>query len=302
MKVYIEQLAFDKFKYWTKKAKGEVAADLFIEIREGKIVVYDCMLPPQEVSGAAVDYIESKYPAWLLGLGEKRKHLRGQIHSHVNMDISWSGTDKALFDYRTTTWHLFLLINKKNLQQAKIYQKQPFFMDLDVELEILPTTEKAFFQSLDEEFDSFVAESTYDEIDYEQMEWYQAQATPTEIPFPKKTIESNKIIRNEEDLPPRNDYGMEHNTYSIIDFMTEVEKDNELTYYYNKVFPAVPNTKVSYVVLKKAIENVVGLTLSEPMIIQFLGNISDTFTTITGINMHKGRALFKLIKDYRYRI
>lgn len=110
------------------------------EIREDSYIIEDIICHPQEVTGVTVTTEQAEYEKWLMELDDDTfNNMRMQGHSHVNMGVTPSGTDLALYsEYLSRLgdddFYIFLIANKKGDIMVKVYDKQKnvFFDAKDV--------------------------------------------------------------------------------------------------------------------------------------------------------------------------
>lgn len=112
---------FDKEVAWhgiASRGDDDAANEYYID----DIVVY-----PQEVTGTTVNTDQVEYQKWLMELDDDTyDHLRMQGHSHVNMGVTPSSVDTALYEKMLDglpedDFFIFLIWNKKNDRTIKIY-------------------------------------------------------------------------------------------------------------------------------------------------------------------------------------
>lgn len=105
--------------------------------------ISDILIYPQEVSGATVEQDQAKSEAWYDSLPDEIfNNLRMQGHSHVNMTVVPSGTDRALYkkflDQLTDEmFYIFLIWNKRSEKTILIYdmRENVLFETADVDVE-----------------------------------------------------------------------------------------------------------------------------------------------------------------------
>lgn len=108
-------------------------------------IIEDIMVYPQEVTGATVTTDQEKYQNWLYEQeDEVFNNIRMQGHSHVNMGVTPSGVDDALYEnileqLEGDMFYIFMIWNKKGDKTIKIYDfgKNILFETKDVEVEIM---------------------------------------------------------------------------------------------------------------------------------------------------------------------
>ena len=108
-------------------------------------IIKDILVYPQEVTGATVTTDQEKYQTWLMSHDDDVfNNIRMQGHSHVNMAVSPSSVDTALYEkllYQLddTMFYIFLIYNKKGEKTYLIYDmaKNVLFETADVTVGIL---------------------------------------------------------------------------------------------------------------------------------------------------------------------
>ena len=96
-------------------------------VSETEFVVKDILIYPQQVTAVTVDTDDEEYASWLIGIGEENfMNLHGQMHSHVHMGVSPSGTDmghreKIIAQLTDEDYYIFMIWNKRLEWSAAIY-------------------------------------------------------------------------------------------------------------------------------------------------------------------------------------
>ena len=96
-------------------------------VSETEFIVRDILVYPQEVTATTVDTDEEEYAKWLIEVGEENfNNLHAQMHSHVNMGVSPSGTDmghrnKIVAQLMDEDYYIFMIWNKSLSWSAAIY-------------------------------------------------------------------------------------------------------------------------------------------------------------------------------------
>ena len=122
-------IAWAKMQTLVQCHKDEIAWHGTVRTTEDRkgFQVDDILVYPQTVSAATVVTDEAKYQAWR----DKQSNavynaIRFQAHSHVNMAVSPSPTDRDLYDkflanLREDSFYIFMIINKRNEWHLEIY-------------------------------------------------------------------------------------------------------------------------------------------------------------------------------------
>jgi hypothetical protein len=169
VEVQIPSLVYEKIMHWIDKTDIEVSGFGKCTYHESGILeVHDVYLLEQE-GGAAHTDIDSKALGKLMfQTKDKPGELRFWWHSHVNMQVFWSGTDtQTIKDMAKNGWIAATVFNKKREMRSAIgYVTNSFFGD-SVHIEdnlptyILSSTSPDLKKAWDFEFDSNVKEKKF---------------------------------------------------------------------------------------------------------------------------------------------
>ena len=104
--------------------------------------IEDILIYPQEVTGATVTTDQNEYTTWLYSHDDEVfNNIRMQGHSHVNMGVSPSSVDLALYErildqLDDDMFYIFLIWNKRGDRTIKIYdmRKNILFETTDIEV------------------------------------------------------------------------------------------------------------------------------------------------------------------------
>ena len=147
-KVVFSENAWLKMQWLITKFNSEVAwhgvAKRDEDPESDTYYITDILLYPQKVTGTTVNTDQFLYEKWLMELDDDTfNNLRMHGHSHVNMSPSPSSVDIAhrseLLDKLTDDmFYIFLIMNKKNVYTAAIYdyRKNIYFDTDDVDIEV----------------------------------------------------------------------------------------------------------------------------------------------------------------------
>jgi hypothetical protein len=155
-KLVIREDVYRKVMFWVDKADTEVSGLGAIEIINGVPTVVDAILVDQECTGveteldagaickAMYQYEKSGAP------GE----IRWWWHSHVNMDVFWSGTDYAAIEQiGSNGWFISTVFNKKRELRTAFYGTQPMNIFLDeIKTSIQTTVPQEIIMSWEAQF------------------------------------------------------------------------------------------------------------------------------------------------------
>lgn len=134
--VYFTEIAWMKMTALLREFTKEVAwhATAYrIPGDEDEYLIKDIMVYPQTVTAATVDMDVEEYAQWLqqgiMSEDERFDHIRCQMHSHVNMGVSPSGTDiqhqeEILAQLGDDDFYIFMIWNKSLKVYMRIFDMQ----------------------------------------------------------------------------------------------------------------------------------------------------------------------------------
>lgn len=129
-KLVIENMVYQKVMYWVNKSPDEVSGlgNVIIEPETNTIRVIDAIMLPQSNTGGSTD-IDADAVAKAMFTMHKNKvpgQLRWWWHSHVNMNVFWSGIDIATIkQLGGGGWFSATVFNKRNEMLSAFCQKEP---------------------------------------------------------------------------------------------------------------------------------------------------------------------------------
>lgn len=172
--VNLSDLANMKIRYWVDKCDKEISGfgTTIYDATKKEFTVLDVFLIEQTVGMAHTDID----PAGLGKLMYKTRAMEGSLnfwwHSHVNMDVFWSGTDKAtIMSLGGNGWIVASVFNKKEevrsacayVATSALNENKPetvFYDNLDTFI-LRPDMEKTLKDDLDDQFKTLVKETFY---------------------------------------------------------------------------------------------------------------------------------------------
>ena len=118
--------------------------------------ITDIIVYPQEVTGTTVTTDQDEYQNWLMSFEDDIfNNIRFQGHSHVNMGVTPSGTDWALYkgildQLNDDMFYIFMIWNKSGAKTVLIYdmKKNVLFETGDVSIEV--SDSEGFFSFMKE--------------------------------------------------------------------------------------------------------------------------------------------------------
>lgn len=124
MTVSIDEPVWQKINYWVQKATGEVSGLGKIVVTDGVYRVVDAILVNQENASASTELDPASVAKAMYELRETPGHLNFWWHSHVNMDVFWSGTDiDTIREIGRHGWVVSTVFNKAREFLSSIYIK-----------------------------------------------------------------------------------------------------------------------------------------------------------------------------------
>jgi hypothetical protein len=137
--ILLEEEVHKKVMYWVNKSEYEVSGLGMIQVQpEGVLKVVSVMLLPQKNGSAHTDIEAEDVNRALYALRATPGLLQWWWHSHVNMNVFWSGTDMdTIKKIGEGGWVAASVFNKKNEVRSAVYikeaalpwQTQPLFLD-----------------------------------------------------------------------------------------------------------------------------------------------------------------------------
>lgn len=169
MNVIIQQNTYDKIMYWINKTDKEVGGfGKVIYNKEDKTFrIVDAYLLNQEVGSATTDIDADALCDLMVDTFRVEGELKWWWHSHVDMAVFWSGTDKeTIKEIGSQGWCLATVFNKKfEMRSALGYANEVFgtyeFADnLDTEIE-QPDLDENMVKVWDDEYTAKVRDKKY---------------------------------------------------------------------------------------------------------------------------------------------
>lgn len=123
MELVIPKPVYEKIMYWVNKSEYEVSGLGKISTGEdGKMTVLDVMLLPQKNAHTHTDIEAEDVAKAMYTLRNAPGDLRFWWHSHVNMQVFWSGTDKDTIKLcGQGGWCVATVFNKKYEKRSAFY-------------------------------------------------------------------------------------------------------------------------------------------------------------------------------------
>lgn len=154
--------AYQKIMHWVNKSNFEVSGLGTLTHENGVFRVHDVLLLPQKNTATHTDIDPAEVAKAMYELRLAPGDLRFWWHSHVNMDVFWSGEDRnTINEISKGGWFVSSVFNKKREIRSCFAAHEP----IKVMLDNLPTTitrqlAADFIASLDAEYAAKVTNVT----------------------------------------------------------------------------------------------------------------------------------------------
>ena len=164
---------------------------------DNSYIITDIVVYPQEVTGATIDTDQAKYEEWMMNLDDDTfNNLRFHGHSHVNMGTSPSSTDlehqAGIVDALSgDTFYIFMIINKRNEKNIKIYDFKKNIMFENADIICRPFTDGSGLFDTIETAKDVVKERKYTTPAYKKDDEKTSKYTPATTKSNSKTGKSN---------------------------------------------------------------------------------------------------------------
>jgi hypothetical protein len=158
--VRIDNLVYQKIMHWIDKATGEVSGlgKLTIDKETGVIDIKSAILLKQSNTGTSTEIEAEAIAKAMYETRNDEGHLNFWWHSHVNMNVFWSGTDlDTIRDIGKQGFVVATVFNKKREMLSCLYRKgddifpETFIDGLDTK--IVDFIDNTLIEQWDKEFD-----------------------------------------------------------------------------------------------------------------------------------------------------
>jgi len=124
--IVIDNMVYQKIMYWINKSDYEVSGLGKITYKEGRITVIDAVLLPQKNGATHTDIEGDVVGKAMFLLKDSPGDLRWWWHSHVNMDVFWSGTDRDTIEKISAGgWFVSTVFNKRHEMRSCLSMNAP---------------------------------------------------------------------------------------------------------------------------------------------------------------------------------
>ena len=129
IEVIIAPEVYQKVMYWVNKSKVEISGFGKVEFNGTQLLVTEAYLLDQENTSSTTDINADAMAKLMYESRDDAGHLNWWWHSHVNMDVFWSGTDRSTIrQVGEQGWCLATVFNKKDEMRSAYYQRGTEFL------------------------------------------------------------------------------------------------------------------------------------------------------------------------------
>lgn len=160
----IDDLVYQKIMHWVNKSDFEVSGlGKIVQQDNGLFVVTEAVLLPQENTATSTDIEPEDVGKLMYELRDTPGELRWWWHSHGDMDVFWSGTDrKTIEDLAAPGWFLATVFNKKEEMRSALALGAPFNVLVDdIDTYVWRQHSKALTDQWDQDYDTNVENKKY---------------------------------------------------------------------------------------------------------------------------------------------
>lgn len=176
--VEIEEEVYHKIMHWIDKADGEVSGLGKITMENGIFRVTSAILLKQENTSVTTDIDAAAVGKAMFELKDEPGHMNWWWHSHVNMEVFWSGTDMdTIHEFGNQGWVLATVLNKKRETRSCYFQKGTGFIP-SILIDDIPT--RTIFMASEETFEQWDKEFT-EKVDEKKLKpgWIWKKTPPS---------------------------------------------------------------------------------------------------------------------------
>lgn len=157
-RVVLDELVYQKIMHWVNKSNYEVSGLGKVVVEDGEVRIIDAILLPQRNTGSTTDIEGADVAKAMYLLKDTPGDLRFWWHSHVNMNVFWSGTDMATIrELGKHGWFVHTVFNKRQETKTAISMGDPFPAIIDdIKLVIERTLPAELVSGWDKEYEEKV--------------------------------------------------------------------------------------------------------------------------------------------------
>lgn len=176
-KVIIHDEVYQKIMYYVHKSKVEISGLGMVEKRADGFHIIDTILLPQKNGATSTDIEPADVCKAMYELRNSPGTLQFWWHSHVNMDVFWSGTDRTTMTALAEAgWFISTVFNKKDEMRTAFNLGLPFAIMIDnVETEVLRVLDAEKVTAWDAEYEKNVSVYTPKVGNFSKKKYYQSE-------------------------------------------------------------------------------------------------------------------------------
>jgi hypothetical protein len=208
--IEIDNEVHQKIMHWVDKSDFEVSGLGLLEYdkEENVFRVTDAILLPQKNTSVSTEINGADVAKAMFLLKDKPGTLRWWWHSHVDMDVFWSGTDLATIkELGSGGWFVATVFNKKREMKSAFCQIEPIrLMVDDIETDVVEQVDEELVETWDKDYEKNVSNVSF-------VSSYGGFAPNSHVPmsetedmFPSsylsrnQTDENRKLTKDEEEF------------------------------------------------------------------------------------------------------
>jgi len=161
--IVIENTVYQKIMHWINKSEYEVSGLGKIIYSKGRIQVIEAMLLPQKNGSTHTDIEGADVGKAMFLLKDSPGDLRWWWHSHVDMPVFWSGTDKDTIDKISQGgWFVSTVFNKRNEMRSCLNMVSPLPLGMmdDIPTRPIQFIDDKLIKAWDEDYEKNVTNLT----------------------------------------------------------------------------------------------------------------------------------------------
>lgn len=198
-RVTIDWDVYQKIMYWVNKAPGEISGlGKVVPKEDGTFRVTSAVLIKQENGAASTEMDGAAISKCMFELKDDPGHLNFWWHSHVNMEVFWSGTDiDTIREIGQNGFVVATVFNKKREMKSAVYVKPTDILP-EVFIDDLPTKPLHYLKpeqvtAWDAEYDLKTVVKTYNYTGYNRDDWgHWDRENGVWVPPPAKMTKAEK--------------------------------------------------------------------------------------------------------------
>lgn len=170
--IFIDAETYLEILLIVQKATKEIAWHCLVKQldsnnpKEKHFYVYKVLMYPQQVSGTFVNVNEEELYKWNETLDDETfNHIRFQGHSHVNMGVFASGTDRATYDNLTNLlqkddFYIFMIFNKRLETYVELADTEQdiLFETADIKVHIVDKQLNKIEEKIDNDIKTYISD------------------------------------------------------------------------------------------------------------------------------------------------